>query len=105
MNSASKELITGHVKTEIMIVNEKRLLFLFVLEYKNDDVKNIKSEVINTIKKYLEDNIIASKDLSLNSNLIIEYDLEEKFDIKLSNNMQNYDILLLVNKLAQYIIL
>lgn len=32
-------------------------------------VKNIKSEVINTIKKYLEDNIIASKDLSLNSNL------------------------------------
>lgn len=82
-------MITGYVKTEIMIVNEKRLLFLFVLEYKNDDVKNIKSEVINTIKKYLEDNIIASKDLSLNSNLIIEYDLEEKFDIKLSNNMQN----------------
>jgi acyl carrier protein len=77
--------------------------------------KTIETEVICTLKKYIKDNGEDPARLSLKSNLIKDYNLdsldylnlfsilEEKFDIKIPNDMQNYDILLSVNDLVQYI--
>ena len=67
-------------------------------------------------KNYLEDNGIDAQDLNEKSNLMKDYELdsldylelfdnlEEKLDIQVSDNMKDYDALLSVEQLIQYVI-
>lgn len=76
----------------------------------------IKGKVLLVIKNYFEENGIDAKNLNENSNLMKDYDLdsldylelfdnlEEELDIQVSDNMKDYNVLLSVNQLVQYVI-
>ena len=80
------------------------------------DKKEIKEIILLIIKNYLEDNGIDAQDLNEKSNLMKDYELEsldylelfdnleEKLDIQVSDNMKDYDALLSVEQLIQYVI-
>jgi acyl carrier protein len=80
------------------------------------DKKEIKKKILLIIKNYLEDNGIDAQDLNEKSNLMKDYELdsldylelfdnlEEKLDIQVSDNMKDYDALLSVEQLIQYVI-
>ncbi|ATO52733.1 hypothetical protein DM298_02485 [Lactobacillus amylovorus] len=80
------------------------------------DKKEIKEKILLIIKNYLEDNGIDAQDLNEKSNLMKDYELdsldylelfdnlEEKLDIQVSDNMKDYDALLSVEQLIQYVI-
>ena len=69
------------------------------------------------IKNYFDENGIDAKNLNEKSNLMKDYDLdsldylelfdnlEEEFDIQVSDNMKDYNTLLSVDQLVQYVIL
>ena len=68
-------------------------------------------------KNYFDENGIDAKNLNEKSNLMKDYDLdsldylelfdnlEEEFDIQVSDNMKDYNTLLSVDQLVQYVIL
>ena len=82
--------------------------------YKKDETTE---KVLNVIKNYFDENGIDAKNLNEKSNLMKDYDLdsldylelfdnlEEEFDIQVSDNMKDYNTLLSVDQLVQYVIL
>ena len=82
--------------------------------YKKDETTE---KVLSVIKNYFDENGIDAKNLNEKSNLMKDYDLdsldylelfdnlEEEFDIQVSDNMKNYNTLLSVDQLVQYVIL
>lgn len=70
-----------------------------------------------SLKNYFDENGIDAKNLNEKSNLMKDYDLdsldylelfdnlEEEFDIQVSDNMKDYNTLLSVDQLVQYVIL
>ena len=82
--------------------------------YKKDETTE---KVLSVIKNYFDENGIDAKNLHEKSNLMKDYDLdsldylelfdnlEEEFDIQVSDNMKDYNTLLSVDQLVQYVIL
>ena len=82
--------------------------------YKKDETTE---KVLSVIKNYFDENGIDAKNLNEKSNLMKDYDLdsldyielfdnlEEEFDIQVSDNMKDYNTLLSVDQLVQYVIL
>lgn len=74
-------------------------------------------KVLSVIKNYFDENGIDAKNLNEKSNLMKDYDLdsldylelfdnlEEEFDIQVFDNMKDYNTLLSVDQLVQYVIL
>lgn len=79
--------------------------------YKKDETTE---KVLSVIKNYFDENGIDAKNLNEKSNLMKDYDLdsldylelfdnlEEEFDIQVSDNMKDYNTLLSVDQLVQY---
>ena len=82
--------------------------------YKKDEITE---KVLSVIKNYFDENGIDAKNLNEKSNLMKDYDLdsldylelfdnlEEEFDIQVFDNMKDYNTLLSVDQLVQYVIL
>lgn len=85
--------------------------------YKKDETTE---KVLSVIKNYFDENGIDAKNLNEKSNLMKDYDLdsldsldylelfdnlEEEFDIQVFDNMKDYNTLLSVDQLVQYVIL
>lgn len=82
--------------------------------YKKDETTE---KVLSVIKNCFDENGIDAKNLNEKSNLMKDYDLdsldylelfdnlEEEFDIQVSDNMKDYNTLLSVDQLVQYVIL
>lgn len=82
--------------------------------YKKDETTE---KVLSVIKNHFDENGIDAKNLNEKSNLMKDYDLdsldylelfdnlEEEFDIQVSDNMKDYNTLLSVDQLVQYVIL
>ncbi len=80
--------------------------------YKKDETTE---KVLSVIKNYFDENGIDAKNLNEKSNLMKDYDLdsldylelfdnlEEEFDIQVSDNMKDYNTLLSVDQLVQYV--
>lgn len=77
--------------------------------YKKDETTE---KVLSVIKNYFDENGIDAKNLNEKSNLMKDYDLdsldylelfdnlEEEFDIQVSDNMKDYNTLLSVDQLV-----
>ena len=82
--------------------------------YKKDETTE---KVLSVIKNYFDENGIDAKNLNEKSNLMKDYyldsldyldlfdNLEEEFDIQVFDNMKDYNTLLSVDQLVQYVIL